>query len=198
MKLPLILGFALALLVACGGEDAPNGSLTRFAPDDEPIAQASSTPTPASHPDAIVSWRNPNLACLYLMLEGISTGPYASQGDGFYCMGSLFFGMHLPLRNEIHYMPEGTPNRIRRLQLGAETYNFSTVVDQETLTRGAELAQKLTRAALGDSLPSEAGRYFRSGTPGSWEIGGASVRIEREDHQPGRGFTVFLRISESR
>ena len=157
-------------------------------------------PPSAAHRGApdIAPWQSPGRACRYLVSDGLRTGRYHAPGGGeHFCYADISLGEDLPVSNEIHYMPTGTPDRVTQIQLGAETFNYDRIVDRMTLERAARLAPKLTLAAVGDSLPAEAADAIRTATTGSWIIGGAMVRVDREDHGPGRGYSIYLRIVET-
>lgn len=205
----LVLAVPLLVLAGCDSADdrppPPPAVATTVPPATAPAAvspevEQQRLEQATSEPPGTVSasgWQNPNEACGYLATEGLSTGAYHAPAGDYFCIGSVHLGDDLPVPNEIHYMPTGVANRITRIQLGAETYNFDSAVDRQTLSQAARIAPTLVTRALGETLPAEAVQAFRSGKTGSWQIGGATVRVEREDHAPGRGYTVYLRIVES-
>jgi hypothetical protein len=154
-------------------------------------------PTPISTSADLTDkpWRDPNVACQYLSSVGLRTKPYQHYGDGqAWCMASLFYAESAVVPNEISYTAMGDESQVQQLELSAETYNFLPAEDRRTIERGSEMAESLLRVTLGDTFPKKAVEAFRSGSSGSWTRGNARIEVVRDQHSPGRGFRITLRI----
>lgn len=157
----------------------------------------SPSPTPVVSPSADLTdkpWRDPNVACQYLSSIGLQTKPYQDYGGQSWCMASLFYAENTPVPNEISYTATGDESQVQQLELSAETYNYLPAEDRRTVEQASEMVQRLLHVALGAGFPRQPVEAFRTGASGSWTHSSARIEIVRDEHSPGRGFRMTLRI----
>jgi len=109
-------------------------------------------------------------------------------------MASLFYDENTPVPNEISYTASGNQSHVQQLELSAETYNYVPAEDRRTIEEASEMAQQLLRVALGAKFPKEPIGAFRTGASGRWALSNGTIEVIRDEHRPGRGFTITLRI----
>lgn len=109
-------------------------------------------------------------------------------------MASLFYADAAPVPNEISYTATGDESHVQQLELIAETYNFLPPEDRKTLEKASEMAESLLRVAVGEAFPRASVDAFRKRASGNWIHGSITIEVVRDEHKPGRGFTMTLRI----
>ncbi len=139
-------------------------------------------------------WRDPNVACQYLSSIGLRTKPYQDYEGQSWCMASLFYAENTPVPNEISYTASGDESHVQQLELSAETYNYLPAEDRRTIEEASKMAEQLLRVALGPKFPKEPIGAFRAGASGRWTLSNETIEVMRDEHRPGRGFTITLRI----
>ena len=176
----------LVFLFACRPSHQSNVSVPVNSPGLTPIASPSAS---ADRP-----WRDPNVACQYLSSFGLRTKPYQDYDGQSWCMASLFYAEDTPVPNEISYTASGEVSHVQQLELSAETYNSVPAEDRRTIEKASEMTQSLLRVAVGEEFPKQPVEAFRKGTAGTWAHKNATIEVLRDEHSPGRGFTITLRI----
>ncbi|HKP37686.1 MAG TPA: hypothetical protein VJT71_12590 [Pyrinomonadaceae bacterium] len=106
----------------------------------------------------------------------------------------MFYAEDTPVPDEISYTATGDASHVQQLELIAETYNFLPAEDSKTLEKASEMAESLLRVAVGEGFPRAPVEAFRKRASGSWTHGKITIEVVRDEHKPGRGFTMTLRI----
>jgi hypothetical protein len=180
-----------AFLIACQPSRQSNVSLD-VSPNPTPVLSPSVNTSALASPDK--PWRDPSVACEYLSSVGLRTKPYQDYDGQSWCMASVFYAESAPVPNEISYTASGNQSRVQQLELSAEIYNYVPAEDYRTIEEASEMAQQLLRVALGTKFPKEPIRAFRKGGSGRWALSNGMIEVIRDEHRPGRGFTITLRI----
>lgn len=191
-KLSLLLLATCAFLSGCRAYRRSNPTV------DVHSASPTSVATPSANTSALASpdkpWRNPNVACQYLASVDLRTKPYQDYYGQSWCMASLFYAESAPVPNEISYTASGNESTVQQLELSAETYNYIPAEDRRTIEKASEMAERLLRVVLGSGFQKEPVKAFRTGGTGKWTLNNETIEVVRDEHRPGRGFTITLRI----
>lgn len=190
-KCSALILIACAFLFACQPSRQTNVSVG-VSPKPSPILSPSVTTSALASPYR--PWLNPNVACEYLSSVGLRTKPYQDYDGQSWCMASVFFAESAPVPNEISYTASGNQSHVLQLELSAETYNYVPAEDRRTIEEASEMAQQLLRGVLGPKFPKEPIAAFRTGASGRWALSNGTIEVNRDEHRPGRGFTMTMRI----
>jgi len=122
----------------------------------------------------------PATACSLLDDQGIRTRDgYREAGRGLFRCASTEqrWPPGNPTADTVRYAATGDRGRVRQLELEVSLHSRGDL--RPVLQAFARLADTLASAALDRPLPLEAHRALRIGTPGTWEIDGTQVALER-------------------
>jgi Family of unknown function (DUF6030) len=150
-------------------------------------------PPPPVPPAADFRFASVDVVCGYLRDHGHKTGTWKElfPGDYFACSPYKEFGKGARTSATAYYV-DGTKTAVKKAYV---SLNINSAGDaKEGAEELARVGAVLVSKATGQELPKEAKQAITDGKKGEWEVGGAKVKLVRDDYPTGNGYKLTLSV----
>jgi hypothetical protein len=131
--------------------------------------------------------------CGYLEKDGYKTGTWKELFPGEYTACSKYkeLGKGSPTSTVAYYV-DGTKTAVTKAYVSLNMNSAGDAKEgaEELARAGASLVIKAT----GKDLPKEVTQAITDGKNGEWTVGGAKVKVVRDDYPTGKGYKLTLSV----